>query len=134
MGKMFRFVHVGVVPDLIPMARGLAGGFPLSAVTGRAEVIDAAPVGGLGGTCVGNALAIAAAHAVLDVIAAGRCGLKLAAGALHPNPGGIWERVKGGLVSSRVRRRVAGTGSGSGRRLAPRPRQVRRNGRTSAPA
>lgn len=68
-GKMFCFNHAGVVPDLITMAKGLAGGFPLSAVTGRAEVIDAAPAGGLGGTYAGNPLAIAAAHAVLDVIA-----------------------------------------------------------------
>lgn len=68
-GKMFCFEHAGVVPDLITMAKGLAGGFPLSAVTGRADVIDAAPVGGLGGTYAGNPLAIAAAHAVLDVIA-----------------------------------------------------------------
>lgn len=68
-GKMFCFEHAGVVPDLITMAKGLAGGFPLSAVTGRAEVVDAAPAGGLGGTYAGNPLAIAAAHAVLDVIA-----------------------------------------------------------------
>lgn len=68
-GKMFCFEHAGVVPDLITMAKGLAGGFPLSAVTGRAEVIDAAPVGGLGGTYAGNPMAIAAANAVLDVIA-----------------------------------------------------------------
>ncbi len=68
-GKMFCFEHAGVVPDLITMAKGLAGGFPLSALTGRAEVIDAAPAGGLGGTYAGNPMAIAAAHAVLDVIA-----------------------------------------------------------------
>ena len=68
-GKMFCFEHAGVVPDLITMAKGLAGGFPLSAVAGRADIIDAAPVGGLGGTYAGNPLAIAAAHAVLDVIA-----------------------------------------------------------------
>lgn len=68
-GKMFCFEHAGVVPDLITMAKGLAGGFPLSAVTGRADIVDAAPVGGLGGTYAGNPLAIAAAHAVLDVIA-----------------------------------------------------------------
>lgn len=50
------------------MAKGLAGGFPLSAVTGRAEIVDAAPVGGIGGTYAGNPLAVAAANAVLDVI------------------------------------------------------------------
>jgi 4-aminobutyrate aminotransferase/(S)-3-amino-2-methylpropionate transaminase len=67
-GKMFGFDHSGVVPDLVTMAKGLAGGFPLSAVTGRAEIVDAAPVGGLGGTYAGNPLGIAAANAVLDVI------------------------------------------------------------------
>ena len=68
-GRMFGFEHAGVVPDLITMAKGLAGGFPLSAVTGRAEIVDAPAPGGLGGTYAGNPLAIAAAHAVLDVIA-----------------------------------------------------------------
>jgi len=52
----------------VTMAKGLAGGFPLSAVTGRAEVVDAAPVGGIGGTYAGNPLAVAAANAVLDII------------------------------------------------------------------
>lgn len=68
-GRMFGFDHSGVVPDLVTMAKGLAGGFPLSAVTGRAEIVDAPNAGGLGGTYAGNPLAVAAAHAVLDVIA-----------------------------------------------------------------
>ncbi|MCA8880976.1 MAG: 4-aminobutyrate--2-oxoglutarate transaminase [Rhodobacteraceae bacterium] len=68
-GKMFAMEHHGVVPDLMTMAKSLAGGFPLSAVTGRAEIMDAPAPGGLGGTYGGNPLAIAAAHAVLDVIA-----------------------------------------------------------------
>ena len=67
-GKMFAFEHSGVAADLVTMAKGLAGGFPLSAVTGRAEVVDAAPVGGIGGTYAGNPLAVAAALAMLDVI------------------------------------------------------------------
>lgn len=67
-GKMFGFEHSGVRPDLITMAKGLAGGFPLSAVTGRAEIMDAAHPGGLGGTYAGNPLAVAAANAVLDVL------------------------------------------------------------------
>ncbi len=50
------------------MAKSLAGGFPLAAVTGRAEIMDAPGPGGLGGTYGGNPLGIAAAHAVLDVI------------------------------------------------------------------
>lgn len=67
-GRMFGFEHAGVKPDIVTMAKGLAGGFPLSAVTGRAEVMNAAHTGGLGGTYAGNPLAVAAANAVLDVI------------------------------------------------------------------
>lgn len=67
-GKLFAFEHSGVAADLVTMAKGLAGGFPLSAVTGRAEIVDAAPVGGIGGTYAGNPLAVAAANAVLVAI------------------------------------------------------------------
>jgi 4-aminobutyrate aminotransferase/(S)-3-amino-2-methylpropionate transaminase len=67
-GKMFAFEHSGVQPDLVTLAKGLAGGFPLAAVVGRAEIMNAAPRGGLGGTYAGNPLAVAAANAVLDVI------------------------------------------------------------------
>ncbi|WP_018860143.1 4-aminobutyrate--2-oxoglutarate transaminase [Rhizobium sp. 42MFCr.1] len=67
-GKMFGIEHSGVKPDLVTLAKGLAGGFPLSAVTGRADVMNAAHPGGLGGTYAGNPLAVAAANAVLDVI------------------------------------------------------------------
>lgn len=68
-GKMFGIEHSGVKPDLLTVAKSLAGGFPLSAVIGRAEVMDAAEPGGLGGTYAGNPVACAAALAVLDVIA-----------------------------------------------------------------
>ena len=67
-GKMFSIEHSGVVPDLIAVAKGLGGGFPLSGVVGRAPIMDAAHAGGLGGTYGGNPISIAAAHAVLDVI------------------------------------------------------------------
>jgi 4-aminobutyrate aminotransferase len=67
-GKMFSIEHSGVIPDLITTAKGLGGGFPLSAVTGRATIMDAAHPGGLGGTYGGNPISIAAAHAVLDVV------------------------------------------------------------------
>lgn len=67
-GKLFAMEHHTVAPDLTCMAKGLAGGFPLAAVTGRAEIMDAANPGGLGGTYGGNPIGIAAAHAVLDVI------------------------------------------------------------------
>jgi 4-aminobutyrate aminotransferase len=67
-GKMFAMQHYDVAPDLTTMAKSLAGGMPLSAVCGRAEIMDAPAPGGLGGTYAGNPLAVASAHAVLDVI------------------------------------------------------------------
>jgi 4-aminobutyrate aminotransferase len=68
-GKMFAMEHFApVVPDLMTIAKSLAAGTPLSAVTGRAEIMDAPAPGGLGGTYAGNPLAIAAAHAVIDVM------------------------------------------------------------------
>lgn len=68
-GKLFASEYYAVEPDLITMAKSLAGGFPLSAVAGRAALMDAPEPGGLGGTYAGSPPAIAAAHAVLDVIA-----------------------------------------------------------------
>ncbi|MEC5404419.1 4-aminobutyrate--2-oxoglutarate transaminase [Paraburkholderia sp. MPAMCS5] len=67
-GKLFAMHHYDVVPDLMTVAKSLAGGMPLSGVIGRAEVMDAPAPGGLGGTYAGNPLALAAAHAVLDII------------------------------------------------------------------
>lgn len=67
-GKMFAQEHYGVIPDIMCMAKSLAGGTVLSAITGKAEIMDAPAPGGLGGTYAGNPLAIAAAHAVIDVI------------------------------------------------------------------
>ncbi|MBZ5735053.1 4-aminobutyrate--2-oxoglutarate transaminase [Nocardioides sp. TRM66260-LWL] len=69
-GAMFACEHEDVVPDLIVTAKGIAGGLPLSAVTGRAEIMDAAHVGGLGGTYGGNPLACAAALAAIETIEA----------------------------------------------------------------
>jgi 4-aminobutyrate aminotransferase/4-aminobutyrate aminotransferase/(S)-3-amino-2-methylpropionate transaminase len=67
-GRMFAVEHVGVVPDIIALAKGLGGGFPISAIVGRADVMDAVGPGGLGGTYAGSPIACAAALAVLDVI------------------------------------------------------------------
>jgi 4-aminobutyrate aminotransferase / (S)-3-amino-2-methylpropionate transaminase / 5-aminovalerate transaminase len=67
-GKMFASEHYGLVPDLMATAKSLAGGLPLAAVTGRAEVLDSAQPGGLGGTYGGNPLACAAALAVLEAM------------------------------------------------------------------
>ena len=67
-GKMFAMDHHEVAADITTMAKSLAGGFPLAAVTGRAELMDAPGPGGLGGTYGGSPIGVAAAHAVLDVI------------------------------------------------------------------
>ena len=67
-GKLFAMEHTGVEPDLVTMAKSLGGGFPISGVVGRAEIMDAPEPGGLGGTYAGSPLACAAALAVLEVI------------------------------------------------------------------
>ncbi len=67
-GRLFGIEHSGVRPDLIAVAKSLGGGLPLSGVIGRAELMDAVPPGGLGGTYAGSPLACAAGLAVLDVI------------------------------------------------------------------
>ncbi|HEX5792921.1 MAG TPA: 4-aminobutyrate--2-oxoglutarate transaminase [Rheinheimera sp.] len=67
-GKMFAMAHSGVEPDLITMAKGIAGGLPLAAVVGKSEIMDAPLPGGLGGTYGGSPVACAAALAVLEVI------------------------------------------------------------------
>jgi len=67
-GRLFACEHYGVEPDLITMAKSLGGGLPISAITGRAEIMDRAPVGGLGGTYTGNPVSCAAALAALDFL------------------------------------------------------------------
>lgn len=67
-GTMFACEHYGLIPDIITTAKSLAGGLPLAAVTGRADVMEAAQPGGLGGTYGGNPLACSAALAVLDAM------------------------------------------------------------------
>ena len=67
-GKLFAMDHYETKADLITMAKSLGGGFPISGVVVRAEVMDAPNPGGLGGTYAGNPVAVASAHAVLDVI------------------------------------------------------------------
>jgi 4-aminobutyrate aminotransferase/(S)-3-amino-2-methylpropionate transaminase len=68
-GRMFAIEHAGIEPDLLVLAKSIAGGLPLSAVLGKAEIMDAPGEGGVGGTYVGNPVALAAAAAVLDVFA-----------------------------------------------------------------
>jgi 4-aminobutyrate aminotransferase/(S)-3-amino-2-methylpropionate transaminase len=67
-GKLFAIEHYGIEPDLITVAKSIAAGLPLSGVLGKAEIMDAAHDGAIGGTFVGNPVAQAAALAVLDVI------------------------------------------------------------------
>jgi 4-aminobutyrate aminotransferase/(S)-3-amino-2-methylpropionate transaminase len=67
-GAWYSIEHHGVVPDLVTTAKGIAGGFPLAAVTGRAEIMDAVQPGGIGGTFGGNPVSTAAALAVFDLI------------------------------------------------------------------
>lgn len=70
-GKMFACQHLGIEPDILIMGKSLAGGLPLSAVTGRGEIMDAPHVGGLGGTLSGNPLACRAALEVITMIEEG---------------------------------------------------------------
>jgi 4-aminobutyrate aminotransferase/(S)-3-amino-2-methylpropionate transaminase len=67
-GRMFAMEHFDVEADLVVVAKSIAGGLPLSGVVGRAEIVDSAHEGAIGGTFIGNPVALAAAAAVLDVI------------------------------------------------------------------
>lgn len=67
-GRLFAIEHSGVEPDMIAMGKSLGAGLPIAAVVGKAEIMDAADVGGLGGTYAGNPLACVAALAVIDVL------------------------------------------------------------------
>lgn len=70
-GRMFACEHAGIAPDLVCLAKSLANGLPLSAVVGRAELMDAAPPGGLGGTFGGNPVACEAALGAIETIEQG---------------------------------------------------------------
>src|SRR3990172_6098509 len=67
-GEWFTIVEEGVPPDIVTSAKSLGGGLPISAITGRADLMDAVHVGGLGGTYGGNPVAAAAAPALIDKI------------------------------------------------------------------
>jgi 4-aminobutyrate aminotransferase / (S)-3-amino-2-methylpropionate transaminase / 5-aminovalerate transaminase len=88
-GKMFGIENSGIEPDLVTIAKSLAGGFPLSGVIGRAAVMDGPEPGGLGGTYAGSPIACAAALAVLDVIAEER---------LIDRANVLGERIRGDLA------------------------------------
>ncbi len=103
--KMFAVEHSGVVPDLMVMAKSMAAGFPLSAVTGRAELMDAPIVGGLGGTYGGNPVACAAALAVIR---------ELETGPLLKRAEAIAETVGARFAQFRERHAVVGDARGLG--------------------
>ena len=98
-GKLFAMEHCGVLPDLMTMAKSLAGGMPLSAVCGRAEIMDAPAPGGLGGTYAGNPLAVASALAVLDIIESER---------LVERAGQLGQRLRQHLLAAQEDPRTAG--------------------------
>ncbi len=93
-GKTFAVEHFGIEPDLITIAKSLAAGVPLSGVLGRAEIMDAPGDSAVGGTYVGNPVAIAAAHAVLDVLEEER---------LNERAEAIGETIRARMVSWRDR-------------------------------
>jgi len=93
-GRTFAVEHFGIEPDLITVAKSIAAGLPLSGVLGRAEIMDAPGDGAIGGTYVGNPVAIAAAHAVLDVIAEE---------GLNERAEAIGETIRGRMESWRLR-------------------------------
>jgi 4-aminobutyrate aminotransferase-like enzyme len=121
-GKLFASEHYGVEPDIITMAKGLGGGFPVAAVVGKAQIMDAADVGGLGSTYAGNPMAVAGALAVLDVVeeeqlCAARWRSANACAALH--------RHDGKFSSDR---RGARTGGDDGGRVLPQWRPAAAGG------
>ncbi len=67
-GRLFAHEYAGIEADIVTLAKSLAGGFPLAAITGKAEIMNTVHAGGIGGTYGGNPLSVAAANAVLDVI------------------------------------------------------------------
>lgn len=92
-GTMFACEQFGIAPDLLVTAKSLGGGLPLAAVTGRAEVMDAAGVGGLGGTFIGNPVACEAALAVLDMVESEKlCERAVALGQRFEQRARGWER------------------------------------------
>jgi 4-aminobutyrate aminotransferase / (S)-3-amino-2-methylpropionate transaminase / 5-aminovalerate transaminase len=104
-GKLFACEHYGIEPDLVTLAKSMGGGLPISAVTGRADLMDAAQTGGLGGTYVGNPVACAAALAAIEFIERERLWERAAA---------IGERVRARFESWRDRYEQVGDARGLG--------------------
>ena len=92
-GDWFASEHEDVVPDLVTTAKGIAGGLPLGAVTGRAELMDAVHPGGLGGTYGGNPLACVAALATIELFERGDLLARAARNGLLTLKAGIHDNV-----------------------------------------
>jgi 4-aminobutyrate aminotransferase/(S)-3-amino-2-methylpropionate transaminase len=115
-GRFFAVEHFGVEPDLVVIAKSIAAGLPLSGVLGRAAIMDAPDDSAIGGTYVGNPVAIAAAHAVLDVVDEER---------LSERAEAIGERVRGAMERWRERHDAISDVRGLGAMLAI---ELRRDG------
>jgi 4-aminobutyrate aminotransferase / (S)-3-amino-2-methylpropionate transaminase / 5-aminovalerate transaminase len=101
-GRVFAMEHFGVEPDLMAVAKSLAAGLPLSGVLGRAQIMDAPGDSAVGGTYVGNPVAVAAAHAVLDVIAEERLADRAAEiGETIRSRAESWQGRHGGITAVR---------------------------------
>ena len=140
-GDWFACEHEGVVPDLVTTAKGIAGGLPLAAVTGRAEIMDAVHAGGLGGTYGGNPVACAAALGAIETMRGARPvrrrprgsrrsmlpRLRALAGPATPSIGDV--RGRGAMIADRAGparhdRRPTPAATGGGRRGLPRRQGV----------
>jgi 4-aminobutyrate aminotransferase / (S)-3-amino-2-methylpropionate transaminase / 5-aminovalerate transaminase len=119
-GRFFAIEHFGIEPDLIVFAKSIAAGLPLSGVLGRAEIMDAPGDSAVGGTYVGNPVAIAAAHAVLDVVEEER---------LSERAEAIGERIRGAMERWRDAHDAVTDVRGLGAMLAI---ELRRNGEPDA--
>jgi 4-aminobutyrate aminotransferase / (S)-3-amino-2-methylpropionate transaminase / 5-aminovalerate transaminase len=108
-GRMFAIEHYGIEPDLVTVAKSIAAGLPLSGVLGKAEIMDAPEEGGIGGTYVGNPVALAAALAVLDVFEEE---------GLVERAGRIGETIRGRMVAWQARHPRIGDVRGLGAMLA----------------
>ena len=113
-GRFFAIEHFGIEPDLIVIAKSIAAGLPLSGVLGRAAIMDAPGDSAIGGTYVGNPVAIAAAHAVLDVVDEER---------LSERAEAIGERIRGAMERWRERHDEISDVRGLGAMLAIELRQ-----------
>ena len=119
-GRFFAIEHFGIEPDLVVIAKSIAAGLPLSGVLGRAAIMDAPGDSAIGGTYVGNPVAIAAAHAVLDVVEEER---------LSERAEAIGERIRGAMERWRDRHDEIADIRGLGAMLAI---ELRRNGEPDA--